>query len=348
MIAFTRSLIATGLLRQRQLHTSVIALSAEKSPLYKLRQKTGLAYSLCREALNKHDNNVDEAEAWLKAHALAHGLQKATKVGNRATREGLICLSVSRDNSLTTMVELNCETDFVARNQLFKDFLIDVTEQIASNHKESTSYKLPAQDLIGGLKPSDTQIKKVEEQIAPLISKLGENIKLSRALHLQPTHNMDTTRIFGQIHSQSAKKTTDHFDIMAGRFGSIVALRLLGESKDLEDTSLKAIGNRLCRHVIGYSPSYIELPDDIRKHLEEAEQKKSELKRDQADAGNEADDGEFSDNESSQGTQNSRDDWPSIMDQTLIMTDDLIVRDFCKMNNISIEYFDRFECGIEP
>uniref|UniRef100_A0A6G1SKL4 Elongation factor Ts, mitochondrial n=1 Tax=Aceria tosichella TaxID=561515 RepID=A0A6G1SKL4_9ACAR len=342
MLNLTGLLMTTRMFGQRLMHSSAIRLSAEKSPLFKLRQRTGLAYNLCREALNKHDNDVDEAEAWLKAHALAHGIQRASKVRDRSTREGLVCLSVSRENNMTTFVELNCESDFVARNQIFRDFAISITEQVAIGFKNSTSYKLPSgQGLIGGLKPNEEQINKLQDQIAPLISKLGENIKLSNAFHLKVTDPDDATRLFGQIHAQAAAKSTDLNEISAGRFGSIVALRL-GEKASRDRKQLQLMGNRLCQHVIGYSPSYIELPDNIRKHLEAAEKEKLENKSDNGEH-----DDTYSDDESSQSSRNSRDDWPSIMDQTLIMTDDLVVRDFCKNNNLSIVYFSRFECGME-
>lgn len=342
MLSLTKLLLTSRTSSQRLIHSSAIRLSAEKSPLFRLRQKTGLAYSLCREALNKHDNDVDEAEAWLKAHALAHGIQKASKVRDRSTREGLVCLSVSRANNLTTFVEINCESDFVARNQIFKDFAIGITEQVASEFKDSTSYKLPdGHDLIGGLKPNEENIHKLQDQIATLISKLGENIKLTNAFHLQVTDPNNATRLFGQIHAQTATKSTDSSEISAGRFGSIVALRL-GEQASTDHKQLQLMGNRLCQHVIGYSPSYIELPENIRKHLEAAEREKLESKPEVGEH-----DEAYSDDEGSQSHHNNRDDWPSIMDQTLIMTDDLVVRDFCKNNNVSIVYFNRFECGIE-
>jgi elongation factor Ts len=341
MFKLNRLLTTTRVLG-RTVHSSTIRLATEKSPLFRLRQRTGLAYTLCREALDKHDNDVNEAEAWLKAHALAHGIQKASKVRDRSTREGLVCLSVSKKHNMTTFVELNCESDFVARNQVFRDFAINIVEQVADDFKDSSAYNLPnGQNLVGGLKPSPGRIDKLQEQIAPLISKLGENIKLANAFHLQVTDPTDATRLFGQIHAQTASKSTASNEISAGRFGSIVALQVL-EQATKDQKQLQLMGNRLCQHVIGYSPSYIELPDNIRKHLEAAEREKLENK---SEAGEQDD--AYSDDESTQSSHNSRDDWPSIMDQTLIMTDDLVIRDFCKNNNISIVYFNRFECGME-
>lgn len=320
-------------------HSTKATLSGKTSPLFKLRQRTGLAYNLCREALNKHENNVEEAEAWLKAEALTHGLQKATKVSGRSTRQGLIGIAVQPNNKVTTVVELNCETDFVSRNQVFKDLVIDLTGQFSATSADCVNFNIPGQQHINELKPSESQLKGMENQIAPLITKLGENIKIARALHLRVA-NESSAKLFGQIHSQAARKTTNQHDIIAGRFAGIVGLKLSNESSDAE--SIKSHGNRLCQHVIGYNPSYIELPENIRKHLEEAEKNQLERKPDE-----DCSDTQHSDHEGFQSNHDSRDDWPSIMDQTLIMSEDMSVRDFCLGNGITIIYFNRLECGVE-
>lgn len=324
----------------RTLHTCSILRSLQKSPLYELRQKTGLAYNLCREALNKHENNVREAESWLQAQALAHGLQKATKLGNRNAREGVIGLAVREDKKLITLLELNCETDFVAKNQNFKDLALDLTEQVASIRSNCDSLQIPDQNSVEQLRPTKEQLKDMENLIVPLITKLGENIKLQRAIHYQVSE--EDTFLFGQIHSQAGKKAVSGADITIGRFGAIAALRAIGR----DGKSVTSIGNRICQHVIGFSPTYIELPEDIRKHLEAAEkQEEVEAKAIENDHQIEEAEEQDSDSEADQLTTSNRDDWPSIMDQQLIMSDGQTVRDFCKDNNVSIVYFNRFECG---
>lgn len=323
----------------RALSTSRPTLNAQKSPLFQLRRKTGLAYNLCREALEKHDNDVDRAEVWLQAQALAHGLQKATKVGNRNTKEGLVSLAVSQDNKSLTMLELNCETDFVAKNQIFKDFTIELTEQVANSKDGFSAHQSYANSTIEEYLANADTMSSISNQIAPLLTKLGENIRLHKVSHF--ISNCNQTRLYGQIHAQASHKRSDNLDIFAGRFGAIVALRFQGSSEG----SSKAIGNRLCHHVIGYSPTYIELPDELRKSLEEAEREKAqaqaELIRD-----NEHDEDRDPDELRLDNNNNSRDEWPSIMDQQLIMSDDQSVRDFCKENQMAIVHFQRFECGV--
>lgn len=318
--------------------------TTQTSPLFILRQKTGIAYSLCREALNKHNNDVKEAEAWLKAQALAHGLQKATKVRGRNTSEGLIGLAIHSNNKIATVIELNCETDFVAKNQIFKDLAIDLTHQISTMQNNCDTKQLSLPTSIVQLSLTETQLKKLDNQIVPIITKLGENIRIHNATHYKVTSN--SANLFGQIHSQTGHKINDKLEVMSGRFGAIVALEDLdGESKN---RSLKPYGNRLCQHVIGFSPTYIELPDNIRKHLEELEEdRKRQNEAQNSDKflkeNNEPDDEAHSDQECEE--QNNRDDWPSIMDQQIIMSNSETVRDFCKNNKLSILYFNRFECG---
>lgn len=328
------------------IHTGRVALSGKSSPLFKLRQKTGLAYNLCREALEKHQNDLDQAEAWLKAQELTRGLQKATKVCGRTTKEGLIGIAVQHDHKLATLVELNCETDFVARNQIFKDFLVDLTERVSNDHKKCDRFVIPGQDFVEAFKPDDGELKSIQNEIAPMISKLGENIRIARAMHLK-INNESNLSIFGQIHAHASRKTTSQYDISTGRFGAMVALKPQGDSFNTPLESIKTYGNRLCQHIIGYNPTYIELPESIRKHLEDAEKEQLLSKQKQDDVDEHRDAEELSDHEGVTKNHNSRDEWPSMMDQTLIMSDDLTVRDFCKRVGISIVYFNRFECGTE-
>lgn len=333
-----RRFTTTSLLR-RLLATSSSKLTSQKSPLYLLRQRTGMAYNLCREALNKHNNDLEQAELWLKAQELAHGLQKATKVKGRTTLEGLIGLAVNYDNRSVTIVEINCETDFVAKNQSFRRFAVDLTHQIASSLKESHSSEI--QENIKLMTPSSDCLQKVEEQVALMISKLGENIKITRAIHY--LSNDEKTFITGQVHAKAAQETRDKLNVVTGRYGAIVALKSQ-QRHPIEQQLLDRIrmaGERLCQHVIGYSPSYIELPDNLRKQLEDIE--REDKHRIEESSNTEED--LYSDAEDGVVARNPRDEWPSMMDQTLIMTDDTIVRDFCRDMHVDIVSFRRFECG---
>lgn len=332
-----RPLLSTST-RVRQSSTST-----DKSPLFILRQRTGLAYSLCRQALTKHNNNVNEAESWLKEQALIHGHQTATKVQGRSTKEGLICIAASECNKTASVIEINCETDFVAKNQLFRDFSLYLTNDIVAS---ITHPKVPAvhpSDSLITSRLDEDSLKIYNDRIVPFISKLGENIRLASVTHFKVPQSSIDVRLFGQIHAKAAEKVSQNYNITSGRFGAVVAVKSQDKGNEQCNINLSSVGTRLCRHVIGYNPKYIELPEDIRNKLlkEEVEIKtmKDNKTRDRDSSDYDTDTEELS------TKNNPRDDWPSIMDQTLILSEDLTVRDFCKENSISIVHFQRFECG---
>jgi len=305
-----------------------------------LRQKTGLAYNLCREALNRHDNDVAQAEAWLISQAIVHGHQRATKVKDRSAKEGLFCLATSSADRQATLVEINCETDFVAKNELFKDFAIGITREISSMPLDSHQNEDTSRSIQELALRSD-QLARLDDKVVPMITKLGENIKISRALHLITPDALDDVTLHGRIHAKSAEKSLDEFNIAIGRFAAALALKSPKAKLPESRQSLRNIGDRLCQHIIGYNPQYIELPEDVRKNLLKLERER-ELNQTKIESADEEE--EFSDGEGSlEQSGSSRDDWPSIMDQTLIMSDDQPVRDYCQSNDVKIIQFWRFE-----
>ncbi|XP_040984716.1 elongation factor Ts, mitochondrial isoform X1 [Aquila chrysaetos chrysaetos] len=100
-------------------------LAADKEALLQLRRRTGLPFLQCREALRRCGGDLGQAEAWLEEQAQRQGWSKATEVGGRRTPEGLVGLL--REGTAAVMVEVNCETDFVARNAEFQRLV----EQVA-------------------------------------------------------------------------------------------------------------------------------------------------------------------------------------------------------------------------
>ncbi|XP_025934007.1 elongation factor Ts, mitochondrial isoform X1 [Apteryx rowi] len=100
------------------------ALAADKEALMRLRRKTGLSFVHCRQALLRFEGDLGQAEAWLNEQAQKEGWSKATKLQGRRTKEGLIGLL--REGNVAVMVEVNCETDFVARNAKFQQLVQQV------------------------------------------------------------------------------------------------------------------------------------------------------------------------------------------------------------------------------
>ena len=114
-----------------------------------LREATGAGMMDCKKALTEADGNMERAVDILREK----GLSKAAKKADRVAAEGLVTIKTNADNTVAAIVEVNSETDFVAKNQDFKDFVADVAEMVlegdvadveallASNHKEGKALK---------------------------------------------------------------------------------------------------------------------------------------------------------------------------------------------------------------
>ena len=93
-----------------------------------LRQKTGAGIMDCKEALTKTEGNVEKAEIWLREQ----GMKTYDKKANRAASEGLVASYIHPGGKIGVLVEVNCETDFVARTDGFQDFVKEVAMQVAA------------------------------------------------------------------------------------------------------------------------------------------------------------------------------------------------------------------------
>lgn len=135
----------------------------------KLREETGAGMLDCKKCLEKADGNYDEA----KKLAIAKGLAKAEKKSDRETKEGYIASYVHANFKVAALVEILCETDFVARNDEFQTMARDVAMQVVAMGADNVE-ELLAQDFIKD--PSIT----IEELIKRLSGKIGEKFVVSR------------------------------------------------------------------------------------------------------------------------------------------------------------------------
>lgn len=133
-----------------------------------LREKTGAGVADCREALEETKNDLKKAEDFLKKK----GFEKAAKKGDRATNSGLVETYVHQGR-VGSMIELLCETDFVARTDEFRELAHELAMQVASMSPKDAS-ELSKQEYI-----RDPQ-KTVEELVKEGIAKMGENITIGR------------------------------------------------------------------------------------------------------------------------------------------------------------------------
>ena len=139
------------------------------SMVKELRERTGLGMMECKKALVESGGDMKKAEDLLRVKSGA----KASKVAGRVAAEGAIGIYVSADSKLGALVEINCETDFVAKDSNFGDFVNSLAELVATSG-ETDIEKLSRLKLPTG--------ETVEEKRQALIGKLGENITLRRAV----------------------------------------------------------------------------------------------------------------------------------------------------------------------
>jgi len=132
-----------------------------------LRQRTGLGMMECKKALTEAAGDLAKAEELLRIRSGA----KASKAAGRIAAEGVIGLHVAPDAKTAAMVEVNCETDFVARNDDFRAFAAEVAQIIARDNPPDLA-ALGARPLSSG--------ETIETRRAALVQKIGENMSIRR------------------------------------------------------------------------------------------------------------------------------------------------------------------------
>lgn len=137
--------------------------------LKQLRNETGVSIADCRRALEESKGNYIKALDWLKKH----GIKKAEKKSERTTSQGLIESYIHQNGRVGVLVELLCETDFVARTNEFKTLAHEIAMQVAAMQPKDVSALLK-QEYIRD--PSKTIGQLVKEAIA----KLGENVVVKK------------------------------------------------------------------------------------------------------------------------------------------------------------------------
>lgn len=140
----------------------------------KLREETGVAIIRIREVLEEVKGDEKKALAILKKE----GIEKAAKREGRSTSEGKIFVYAHHTGKVVGIVELLCETDFVARNELFETLGRDLAMQVASMGDE----KLLDQEFI------KDPTKTISDLLKELIAKTGENVRIGRVFRVELGH----------------------------------------------------------------------------------------------------------------------------------------------------------------
>ena len=193
------------------------------SMVKELRESTGVGMMDAKKALVKNDGDMEKAVDWLRTQ----GMAKAAKKSGRTAAEGLV--AVVTDGTNGAIVEINAETDFVARNEEFQSFV----RKVAANALNVNN--------LDELKSSEIDGKTVEQTLTDLIATIGENMTIRRMERLSVLQGS----VVGYVHSA--------LDEGLGKIGVLVALES-GASTDI----LQAIGKQVAMHVAAANPQFLD------------------------------------------------------------------------------------------
>jgi elongation factor Ts len=141
------------------------------SRVMELRQRTGHPMMECKKALTEASGDLVKAEELLRIRSGA----KASKAAARVAAEGVVGIAVTQDAKTAAMVELNCETDFVAKNEAFRAFANEIAQLVVREHAGDVA-ALSGRSLASG--------ETIEARRVALVQKIGENITLRRFVRL--------------------------------------------------------------------------------------------------------------------------------------------------------------------
>ncbi len=201
---------------------------ADLALIKKLRETTGCGIADCNKALAACNDNYEEAVDWLRKK----GLSSAAKKSGRNATEGLIGIFI--DNSKASIVEVNSETDFVARNDKFQELVLNCAKA-AINVDNS-------EDIINDIKNQTIGSKNISDEFTDKIASIGENLQLRKAKIVGLTGE---GVIVSYIHNQ-----------VSNNLGKIGVLVILESSAD--KNNLQELGKQIAMHVAATRPEYLD------------------------------------------------------------------------------------------
>ncbi|HEX8420643.1 MAG TPA: translation elongation factor Ts, partial [Sphingomonas sp.] len=204
-----------------------------------LREKSGAGMMDCKKALSETAGEMDAAMDWLRTK----GLAAAAKKSSRTAAEGLVGVAVAGTRGAA--VEVNSETDFVAKNEQFQQFVREVTQLALATGGDVDALK-------GEAMPSGTT---VEDVLTNNIATIGENQSLRRAKRLEVSQGA----VVAYVHNQASPGL--------GKIGVLVALE-----SDASDDMLQTLGKQIAMHIAAAFP----------KALNEADLDEGEIERERA------------------------------------------------------------------
>ena len=194
-----------------------------------LRDKTGAGMMDCKAALKETDGDVEAAVDWLRKK----GLAKAAKKAGRAAADGLVAHAI--DGNKGILVEVNAETDFVARNETFQSMVAQIAKTsltVDGDIEKLKSASFPGSD------------KTVDEYVAEMVGQIGENMNLRRTEQIAVEEGV----VVPYIHTVVTEG--------AGKIGVLVGLKSSGNEE-----ALNALGKQIAMHVAAARPLALNVAD---------------------------------------------------------------------------------------
>ena len=211
---------------------------SEIDKIKNLRKSTGAGFKDCNLALKEADGDLNKAAEILRVK----GIAKASKKMSRDAKEGVII--ISGDKKKTSLLEVNCETDFVAKNDDFINFVKELSE--INNSCSSNLESLNKSKMLNG--------KLVSDNLVALIAKIGEKITIGKSITLNSSNSLNFTYQHSVIKDNVSK------------LGVIVSL----ETNENND-QINIFGKQLSMHIAASNPLALN-SNDLKKEIIEKEQ----------------------------------------------------------------------------
>jgi len=201
------------------------------SDIKKLRDLTGAGFLDCKEALDNSNSNIEKAIDFLRKK----GISTAQKKGDRTASEGLIAITKDNSNKEAGVIEINSETDFVARNEDFQNFVSNLS--IINLKQKGNLDKLMKSEY------TDTK-EKVSNALTNLISKIGENLIIRRSNFISITNGF----IGAYVHNVEK-------DLM-GKIGVLISVET-----NIEFPVINDFLKKICMHIAASNPISLSSSD---------------------------------------------------------------------------------------
>ena len=209
------------------------------SMVKELREMTGAGMMDCKKALSATDGDFDKAIEFLREK----GLATAEKKAGRIAAEGLVATTIKDSDKVAAIVEVNAETDFVAKNEVFQTFVKEVVEQAAdTDAADIDAFKAEKWAL-------DTSMT-VDEKLAAMIAKIGENMNIRRFEKIVSEDGI----VVSYIHA-------------AGKIGVLVEAKT-----ENNDERVKEALKNVAMQVAALNPKYVstdDVPEEYKEHEKE-------------------------------------------------------------------------------